>query len=183
MTPPPPSAVLLVDGYNIIGSWNKLIYTRDRKGLEAARWELVEALTSYSAFQGFDTRVVFDAHYRDSPGNSEVITEYLSVYYTDFGQTADTFIEKSCAVLRYQLLPLQRRLIVATSDRAQKLTVVGYGAQWMSAPQLAYEIESTAQRLRRQHQPRKQSSSRFLAHSLDDKARQRLAELRMGGKN
>ena len=183
MTPPPPSAVLLVDGYNVIGSWNKLIYTRDRKGLEAARTELVEALTSYSAFQGFDTKVVFDAHYRDTPGNSEVITANLSVYYTEFGQTADTFIEKTCAVLRHQLLPLGRRLIVATSDRAQKLTVVGYGAQWMSAQQLAYEIESIAQRLRRKHQPRKQSSGRFLANSLDDKARRRLAELRMGWKD
>lgn len=182
MTPLPPSAVLLVDGYNIIGSWNKLIVTRDRNGLEAARWELIEALTSYSAFGGFDTRLVFDSHYRDTPSTSEVITENLSVYYTDFGQTADTFIEKSCAVLRHELVALRRRLIVATSDKAQKLTVIGYGAQWMSAPQLAYEIESMAQRLRRKHQPRKQPRSRFLVNSLDDKARERLTQLRMGGK-
>ena len=182
MTPPPPSAILLVDGYNIIGSVNRLIYTRDRNGLEAARWELVEALISYSAYQGFTTSVVFDAHYRDTPGNCEVITENISVYYTEFGQTADTFIEKSCASLRYELQASQRRLIVATSDRAQKLTVVGYGAEWMSAQQLAYEIEATAQRIRRKNQPRKQPNGRFLANSIDPKARERLAELRMGGK-
>lgn len=182
MAPPSPSAVLLVDGYNIIGSWNRLLKTRDRDGLEAARWELIEALTSYSAFQGFDTKVVFDAHYRDSPGNCEVITENLSVYYTDFGQTADTYIEKACAVLRHELRELQRRLIVATSDRAQQLMIMGYGAEWMSAQKLAYEIEAAAQRVMRKHKSRKQSSGRFLANSLDAKARQRLAELRMGMK-
>jgi uncharacterized protein len=183
MIPPSPSAVLLVDGYNIIGSWNRLIYTRDRKGLEAARRELTEALISYSAFQGFDTKVVFDAHYRDTPGNGEVITEHLSVYYTDFGQTADTYIEKACATLRHELRVLQRRLIVATSDRAQQLMVMGYGAEWMSAQKLAFDIESTAHRLLRKNKPRKQSSGRFLANSLDAKARQRLTELRMGLKD
>jgi uncharacterized protein len=180
MTPPSPSAFLLVDGYNIIGSWNRLLKTRDRDGLEAARWELIEALISYSAFGGFDTKVVFDAQYRDSPGNGEVITVNLSVYYTDFGQTADTYIEKACAALRQEFRQLRRRLIVATSDRIQQQMVMGYGAEWMSAHKLAQEIEATAQRVMRKHQPRKQSSGRFLANSLDAKARERLSEMRMG---
>lgn len=182
MTPPSPSAILLVDGYNIIGCWPKLLLTRDRAGLEAARWELVEALTSYSAFQGFDTKLVFDAQYRDSPGNWEIITENLAVYYTDFGQTADTYIEKACATLRSEIRLSQQRLIVATSDRAQQLTVTGYGAEWMSAQKLACEVETAAQRVLRQNKPRKHPSGRFLANSLDAKSRQRLAELRHGFK-
>lgn len=194
-----PEAVLLVDGYNIIGAWPCLKKTRDGNCLEAARWELVEALINYSAFQGFETQIVFDAQYQNTCSNQEVITEILSVYYTDFGQTADTYIEKACASFRPYLrgvLPKQvtqrgkppyqshlSRLIVATSDRAQQLMVVGYGAEWMSAQQLYYEVESTAMRSRRQHKPRKQSSSRFLANSIDAKARERLAELRMGLKD
>src|SRR6476659_443520 len=96
-------AVLLVDGYNIIGAWPCLKNTRDSAGLEAARGELVEAMIGYSAFQGYETQIVFDAQYHNASSNREVITELVSVYYTDFGQTADTYIEKFCASLRSQI--------------------------------------------------------------------------------
>jgi predicted RNA-binding protein with PIN domain len=96
-------AVLLVDGYNIIGLWPRLREKRDRDELETARRELIEVLVNYSAVQDFEARLVFDAHYRDTPGVKEIITKNLSVHYTDFGQTADTYIEKSCASLRYEL--------------------------------------------------------------------------------
>src|SRR5689334_3185533 len=93
-------AVLLVDGYNIIGAWSCLKKTRDNAGLEAAREELVEAMTSYSAFVGYETQIIFDARYHNASSNKEIITELLSVHFTDFGQTADTYIEKVCASLR-----------------------------------------------------------------------------------
>ncbi|WP_414564488.1 MULTISPECIES: NYN domain-containing protein [unclassified Anabaena] len=174
-------AVLLVDGYNIIGAWPCLKKTRDQAGLEAARWELVEAMTSYSSFQGYDTQIIFDAQYHKASSNQETITELLSVHYTDFGQTADTFIEKSCASLRYQIAQsLIARVIVATSDRAQQLMVQGYGAEWLSAQQLCGEVETTVCRMRHKYQKRQQPKGRFLANSIDAKARQRLAELRMG---
>ncbi|CAD5913221.1 hypothetical protein NIVACYA_00611 [Planktothrix agardhii] len=104
----------------------------------------------------------------------------MSIHYTSFGQTADTYIEKLCASLSRQLRLSRRRLIVATSDRAQRLTVTGYGAEWMSAEQLAEAVEATTQRRQRRHQPRKPSSSRFLANSLDAEAQNRLARMRMG---
>jgi len=175
-------AVLLVDGYNIIGLWPRLREKRDRDELETARRELIEVLVNYSAVQDFEARLVFDAHYRDTPGVKEIITKNLSVYYTDFGQTADTYIEKCCASLRYELLSVKgkSRMIVATSDRAQQLTVVGYGAEWMSAEQLAADVEATARRSERQHKSRKHNSSRFLANSLDPESQKRLAKLRMG---
>ncbi|MBD2744697.1 NYN domain-containing protein [Coleofasciculus sp. FACHB-1120] len=182
MQRPSPQAVLLVDGYNVIGLWSYLQRTRDRNGLEAARLELIEALVNYSAFKGFETQVVFDAQYQDTRSNREAITHELSVYYTDFGQTADTYIEKTCASFRYNPYRSARRLIVATSDRAQQLTVVGYGAEWMSAPQLAYDVESTARAVIRKNRPKKHSSGRFLANSLDAKARERLAEWRLNQK-
>jgi predicted RNA-binding protein with PIN domain len=184
MSRPLPQAVLLVDGYNIIGAWPCLKKIRDRAGLEAARGQLIENLINYSAFQGFESQIVFDAQYQNSCSNQEVINENLSVHYTDFGQTADTYIEKNCASFRPYLQQSHLcRLIVATSDRAQQLMVLGYGAEWMSALQLYYEVESASVRARRQHKPQKQSSSRFLANSIDAKARQRLTELRMGLKD
>lgn len=173
-------AVLLVDGYNIVGAWHDLMQIRDRQGLEEARRKLVEALMGYSAFQGFDTQVIFDAQYRDIPNNREVVTEHLSVYYTDFGQTADTYIERTCADFRHDIRKFKQRLIVATSDRAQQLTVVGYGAEWMSAQRLANEVECVDRRVRRKQKDAKKSAGRFLFNSLDPIAQQRLADLRRG---
>lgn len=183
MPRPSPQAILLVDGYNIIGSWSNLKEIRDCDGLEAARQELVEALVNYSSFQGYETQVVFDAHCQNTPTYSEVMTNYLSVWYTDFGQTADTYIEKFCASFHHcKLYRPCKRLIVATSDRAQQLTVIGYGAESMSSQQLANDVEFAARRVRRKHRPHKQSRGRFLFNCLDAQAQQRLAEWRKGMK-
>lgn len=176
----PPQALFLVDGYNVVGAWADLKQLRDRDGLEAARRCLIESLTGYSAYQGFDTQIVFDAQYRDSSGSKEVITTNVSVYYTDFGQTADTYIEKACADFRHDLRKFHQRLIVATSDRAQQLTVKGYGAEWMSAQRLAAEVDAVVRRVQRQQKPSKKPAGRFLAHTLDPIAQQRLARLRLG---
>jgi predicted RNA-binding protein with PIN domain len=173
-------AILLVDGYNMIGVWPLLRTKQEGEGMEEARRTLVETLVNYSAFEGLDARVVFDAHYQNTPSVVETVTRNLSVHYTDYGQTADTYIEKICATLAHQLRLSRRRLIVATSDRAHQLTVIGYGAEWMSALQLAHDVESTARRRQRRHKSNKQSSSRFLANSLDAESQKRLAMLRMG---
>lgn len=178
-----PSALLLVDGYNIVGHWPDLKQARDRVGLEEARRQLVEALTGYSAYQNFETQVVFDAHYQDTPNTRDVITHHLAVHYTDFGQTADTYIEKTCAGFRYEARKFHQRLIVATSDRAQQLTVVGYGAEWMSAEKLASEVEGVLQRVQQRQKQTRKSGGRFLANCIDPVARQRLAELRLGLKS
>jgi predicted RNA-binding protein with PIN domain len=180
MPPSSPQAILLVDGYNVIGTWSYLKKTRDRDGLEAARQELVEALINYSAFQGYETHVVFDAHAQNTPTYHEALTAHLSVCYTDFGQTADTYIEKFCASFRFNFGHPPKRLIVATSDRAQQLTVVGYGAEWLSSQQLASDVEFAARRSRSKQRPQKQSPSRFLFNSLDAQAQQRLAQWRRG---
>ena len=177
-----PQAVLLVDGYNVVCAWAELKRVRDQEGLEEARHRLVEVLTGYSAFQGYDTQVVFDAQYRSGGGSRDVVTPNLTIRYTDFGQTADTLIEKTCADFRYDLRKFHQRLIVATSDRAQQLTVVGYGAEWMSAEQLAHDVEAIAQRVQRRQKSNqsKQSAKRFLANSLKPEAQARLSQLRFG---
>jgi predicted RNA-binding protein with PIN domain len=177
-----PQALLLVDGYNVVGIWHELREVRDRQGLEESRRRLAELLTNYSAFQGFETRLVFDAQYRDTTGSREVITANLAIYYTNFGQTADTFIEKTCAAFRNDIRKFQQRLIVVTSDRAQQLTVVGYGAEWMSAEQLVNEVESVNLRVRRKQKSPKRSSGRLI-HTLDPIAKQRLSEWRFGKGN
>ncbi len=173
-------AILLVDGYNVIGLWSRLRDSRQLNGLETARRDLVEALVNYSATQGLNTEIVFDSQYQYTPTAKEIITDNLSVHYTEFGQTADTYIEKTCASLRQDIRLSKSRLIVVTSDRAQQLTVVGYGAELMSSQQLAHDIENVANRLRHRCQQSKRGASRFLASYLDPESQRRLAELRMG---
>jgi hypothetical protein len=174
-----PLPLLLVDGYNIIGAWSYLQKTRDRDGLETARRELVEALINYTAHEELTTQIVFDSHYQKTPGSQEAFTATVSVYYTAFAQTADTYIEKICANFKRQDAAPNSRLIVATSDRAQRLTAIGYGAEWMSAQRLASEVETTSSRIKK-HRPKKQTQGRFLFNSLDPQAQQRLAQWRRG---
>jgi uncharacterized protein len=177
-----PQAILLVDGYNMIGAWTSLKEIRDRQGLEEARRELAHSLVSYSAYQDFDTRVVFDAQYQDTPSSQEVVSGSVTICYTDFKQTADTYIEKTCALFRKDWRKFEQRLIVATSDRAQQLTVVGYGAEWMSAQRLLTEVELAELRVSRRRRSEQKKgrtmSGRFLSSGLDPAARERLARLR-----
>jgi uncharacterized protein len=189
MTPSRKQVVLLVDGYNVIGAWTDLharsnqinpLQSGSKADLEAARDKLVEALINYSAFEDYETKVVFDAYSRDEPAYCETLTPNLSIHYTDFLETADTYIEKFCAAFRHNLHYSASRLIVATSDRAQQLTVIGFGAEWISALQLIANVDFSANRSRRRHRPQTKSSGRFLFNSLDPQAQARLSALRHG---
>ena len=181
MRSPSYQAFLLVDGYNIIGSWSDLKASRDRHGLEAARDALIESLINYSPMVSYRTQIVFDAHYQRTPSHIQEYTPLVSAYFTAFSETADTYIEKFCANLRHQReLDRSLRLIVATNDRAQRHMVTGYGAECISSQRLAGEVEITARRMRQKKRPSKKSSGRFLFNALDPIAQQRLRQLRQG---
>ena len=173
-------AVLLVDGYNMVGAWPRLKQLRDQVSLEAARDQLTELLANYSAFKGFETWLVFDAYGQRTPKAQAQVTPHLSLHYTAFGQTADAYIERSCAQFRNDIRKFQQRLIVATSDRAQKRTVVGYGAEWISALRLASEVQHSTSSVKRRQKPAKQNRGRFLSNSLHPDAQAKLAKLRLG---
>lgn len=171
--------LLFIDGYNIIGAWPSLMRVRDVDGLEPARSQLIEAITNYSAYQGYETRIIFDAYAQKNRGLSEPITDDVIVHYTDFGQTADTCIEKWCAQLRNQIKYSNQRLIVATSDQDQKNTVTGYGAEWMSAHRLATEVNGTANQGRKLRRSKGfQRQSQRLSNALKPDVQDRLKSLR-----
>ena len=69
---------------------------------------------------------------------------------------------------------------MATNDRAQKLTVTGYGAECISAQRLAGEVELTSRRRQRNQRPKKKSAGRFLFHTLDPAAQERFRQMRLG---
>jgi uncharacterized protein len=154
MAPKRQEVILLVDGYNVIGAWKDLYPNEETplqqthgEELEVARNKLIEQLINFSSYEGYFTTVVFDAHNRDTPSVTEVLTPNVSTYYTEYKETADTYIEKFCAAHRNDAR-LKTRVLVATSDRAQQLTVGGYGAEWLSALQLVNNIESSSRKSR-----------------------------------
>jgi uncharacterized protein len=154
MAPKRQEVILLVDGYNVIGAWKDLYPNEETplqqthgEELEVARNKLIEQLINFSSFEGYFTTVVFDAHNRDTPSVTEVLTPNVSIYYTEYKETADTYIEKFCASHRTDAR-LKTRVLVATSDRAQQLTVGGFGAEWISSLQLVNNIESSSRKSR-----------------------------------
>lgn len=170
----------MIDGYNIIGAWSDLKAARDRLGLEEARHQLVQAIMGYSAYQQFDTQIVFDAQYQGTPGSKERISSHVAVQYTNYRQTADSYIERACASFRHDVRRFEQRLIVATSDRAQQLTVIGYDAECMSAERLLAEVEGIQHRVRRQQRSTQRSPRGLLSHQLDPTAQAKLSALRHG---
>lgn len=172
-------AILLVDGYNIIGAWASLIELRENKGFDAARESLVLSLANYSAYRGYETWVVFDAYEKRTPASQELITRHLSVHYTSFGQTADSYIERACAKFRSDARKFTQRLIVATSDQVHRQTVIGYGAEGMSATQLESEVLSTHRRVKKRQKPARRASGRVFAN-LNPDVQAKLARLRLG---
>lgn len=173
------SPYLLVDGYNIIGAWASLDRVKNANGLVAAREALIETLANYSAFRGFYTQVVFDAHAQPEPSSQERVTRNLAMHYTNYGQTADSYIEIMCAQSRSFRLR-KSRIVVATSDRAQRQTVVGYGAEWMSAQQLEADVKFSKLGVEQHQQPSKRSSSRYLMNNLDKNVQEKLRRMRFG---
>ncbi|MEO1591679.1 MAG: NYN domain-containing protein, partial [Cyanobacteria bacterium J06632_22] len=141
---------------------------------------LTEQLANYSACQEYETWLVFDAYGQGQPKKTEPVTQHLSLHFTAAGQTADTYIEVACAKFRQDARKFRHRLIVATSDRAQQLTVVGYGAEWMSAFQLANEVNTVVRGTRSRQKPAKKSQKRFLSNGLSPDVQAKLMRLRMG---
>ncbi|MEB3231551.1 MAG: NYN domain-containing protein [Leptolyngbyaceae bacterium] len=171
-------AILFVDGYNIIGTCPRLAKQRDRHGFDAARHRLSEDLAGYSAFKGYQTKLVFDAYRQGTPSREESVTDTLHICYTHPHQTADSYIEQACAQFRHDFRKFSHRLIVATSDRAQQLTVVGYGAEWMSAQRLLLDIRQVKEQVRRKKRSSLGHSKRFLASRLKPDVQQQLEQLR-----
>ena len=174
-----PQAILLVDGYNIIGAWQTLSETKAEKGFDAAREILITDLANYSAYQGFETWAVFDAYEQRTPASQETITRYLSVHYTDFGQTADSYIERACAKFRNDARKFTHRLIVATSDSVHRQTVVGYGAEGISALQLEHEVTTIKKRVQHRQKPARRGPARVFAN-LNPDIQAKLVQLRLG---
>lgn len=128
--------ILLVDGYNIIGTWPELKSLKDYD-LPAARDRLVERMAEYQAYWGYRVIVVFDAQYVQ--GTEKKFKDHkVEVIFTKKNETADERIEK----LAISLNNRKTQIHVATSDYTEQWAIFGQGALRKSARELLIEMST-----------------------------------------
>lgn len=134
--------VLLIDGYNMIFSWDEL-KEMSKLNLEAARDLLIDILQNYQGYSGKNMIIVFDAYKQVGSMTKTEILHNLNVVYTKEDQTADQYIEK------YVLENIKKkRITVATSDGLEQMMIFGQGALRMSARELRERVIAANQELR-----------------------------------
>ena len=164
---------LLVDGYNIIHSWDDLSELCE-VSLESARQKLMDIMSNYQGYRNHITViVVFDGYL--VKGNIGTVMEYNNIYvvFTKEAETADHFIEKTV-----HSLPKECRVRVATSDGLEQLIILGSGAARMSARELKNEINSVNADIRETFIENKPAKNNLLMDNLDEKTRNWLEQMR-----
>ena len=133
---------LLVDGYNIIFSWEELSEAAN-DNLDLARSMLINTLCNYQGFKQCEVILVFDAY--KVKGNTREVERFhnISVVYTKEAETADMYIEKVTHELSKDY-----RVRVATSDGTEQLIILGSGAYRVSASELHDEVKRIEKAIR-----------------------------------
>lgn len=128
---------LLVDGYNIIFSWDEL-NELSKTNLDHARTRLMEILNNYQSYRKCLLIVVFDAYKIKKNRGSIEKNNNIYVVYTKEAQTADNYIEKVTHDLAQNY-----RVYVATSDALEQTIVSSRGAMRISAREFELLVKET----------------------------------------
>ena len=112
---------LLVDGYNIIFSWEELRELSE-KDIGAARGKLADILSNYQGYRKCTLILVYDAYKVE--GNPGEVMKYHNIYivYTKEAETADQYIEKTV-----RRIAKDAAVTVATSDGLEQVIILGQG--------------------------------------------------------
>ena len=133
---------LLIDGYNVIFSWDHLKAIAI-DNIDSARNTLINILCNYRGFKKCELILVFDA-YKAKGNHREVEREgNIDVVYTKEAETADTYIEKVS-----HELSKNNKVRVVTSDRMEQLIILGNGAIYVSSKEFYDEVKNAEKEIR-----------------------------------
>ena len=165
---------LLVDGYNIIFSWEELNELA-KENIHAACDKLMDILSNYQGYRKCTLILVFDAYKVE--GHVEEIIPYHNIYvvYTKEAETADQYIEKTV-----HRIGRQYQVTVATSDGLEQIIIMGQGAHRISAQGLKKEIEDTEKTAREEWHQRRQSSKTYLFDHMSEEMQEQMEKIRLG---
>ena len=168
---------LLVDGYNIIFSWDELRELSEND-LAAARGKLADILCNYQGYRKCTLILVFDA-YKVEGGPGEVARYHnIHIVYTKEAETADQYIEKTV-----RKIARRHSVTVATSDALEQVIILGQGARRMSADGLREEVELALQEIRGEHLSREGALRTYLFDGLEEDQAKEMERIRLGKKN
>ena len=142
----------VIDGYNLIfamvqqekgsGSEDTSV-SMDAAHLEGKRLQLIEMLEDYAGYRDLPVIVVFDAYKVKSHEKTEEKGP-LTVVYTEFEETADSYIE------RFTLENSNRYFIhVVTSDALEQMIIMGHGAMRVSSREFLTQLKMTKEEIRK----------------------------------
>lgn len=165
---------LLVDGYNIIFSWEELNELA-KENIHAACDKLKDILSNYQGYRKCTLILVFDAYKVE--GHVEEVFTYHNIYvvYTREAETADQYIEKTV-----HKIGRQYQVTVATSDGLEQVIIMGQGAHRISAQGLKKEIEDTERNARAQWHEQRQSSKTYLFEHMPEEFQAQMEKIRLG---
>ena len=165
---------LLVDGYNIIFSWEELNELA-KENIHAACDKLMDILSNYQGYRKCTLILVFDAYKVE--GHAEEVIPYHNIYvvYTKEAETADQYIEKTV-----HRIGRQYQVTVATSDGLEQVIIMGQGAHRISARGLKKEIEDTEKTAREEWHQRRQSSKTYLFDHMSEEMQEQMEKIRLG---
>lgn len=133
---------LLVDGYNIIFSWDNL-KELSKDNIDGARNTLINILCNYQGYKKCEVILVFDAY--KVKGNTREVEKVnnINIVYTKEAETADMYIEKVS-----HKLAKNHKVRVVTSDALEQLIILEGGALRVSAREFLFEIQQAEEDIR-----------------------------------
>jgi predicted RNA-binding protein with PIN domain len=137
----PQKRMVIVDGYNVIHSWDVLKEVSEFS-LEKARETLMDILSSFVAFTKTELILVFDAYLVKDGMGSEFTRDGYRVVYTKQDETADSYIEK----LMVDMGP-NYNIRVVTDDKLLQYSAVHSGILRMTAAEFEAEVVSVGKEI------------------------------------
>ena len=168
--PRPEKEYLLVDGYNIIYSWEDLKRLSDGD-IKAGRDRLMEILSNYAGISKERVILVFDAY--KVPGGTEHIYKYhnIDVVFTAEAQTADLYIERTAHELQKNY-----GVTVATSDAVEQVIIYGSGALRLSARDLLERVIDAEREIRDEYLNNQRSGKNYMGDAIPGEIWDKLSE-------
>ena len=133
---------VLVDGYNVIFSWEHLRLL-SQGNMDGARNTLINILCNYQGYKKCELILVFDAY--KVKGNVREVEKVnnINIVYTKEAETADMYIEKASLKLAKK-----HKVRVVTSDGLEQLIILGNGALRVSSQAFLDEVKQAEEEIR-----------------------------------
>ncbi len=167
---------LLVDGYNVIFSWEELRELA-KVNIESARDKLMDIVSNYQGFKKCTVILVFDAYKVE--GNVMVVQKYhnIHVVYTKHAETADQYIEKVVHEIGKKY-----HVTVVTSDGVEQVITTAQGSNLISSREFEEEVANVRRQIAEEIESRKAGGKNYLFDHMEEELAKEMEDIRLGRK-